>query len=110
MFAVPIDQLPSVVQEIMIIVPEFDPERPKDKCTNCESSKGYLDSNGASYVECTKAEAPPHVQEQIDALNIMSAPTIVADGVVVAAGGVQLPILQQLAKARKAAAAVPVGV
>lgn len=110
MFAIPIDQLPTVVEEIMIIVPEIDPEHPDVVCTNCNSTKGYFDRRGVPYVTRTKAEAPPHVQEQIDALNIQSAPTVVADGQVVAAGGVQLPILQPLGVARKAATAVPVGV
>ena len=110
MFAVPIEQLSTSVEEIMVIVPEINPEDPDATCTNCNSAKGYLDRNGVAYVECTKKEAPPHVQEQIDALNIMSAPTIVADGIVVAAGGVQLPILRPLVTAYKAATAVPVGV
>lgn len=110
MFAVPVEQLPTSVREIMVIVPAIDPEHPEAVCTNCESAKGYLGRNGVAYVECTKDEAPQHVQEQIDALNIMSAPTIVADGKVVAAGGVQLPILRPLTVAYKAAVAVPVGV
>lgn len=109
MFAVPLEQLPANVQEVMVIVPEIDPEHPEVKCTNCESAKGYLERNGVAYVESTKREAPTHVQEQIDALNIQSAPTIVADGTVVAAGGVQLPVLRHLVVAHKATNAVPVG-
>jgi glutaredoxin len=104
MFAIPDEQFPTTITEVMVIVPEPNPEDPDEKCPSCEGFKRALDRNKIPYIVTTKAEAPTQVQEQIEAHKIKTAPTVVANGTVVAAGGLQIPVVRRIIAAYKPAA------
>ena len=82
---------PEVVTKVRLISTET--------CTSCPSIRRFLEQHNIAYEEIHMEEATADELEQIKAASIMSAPVLFVNDMLVAAGGVQRPVLG-LIKAR----------
>lgn len=90
MYAIPIEEFPKIVTAVTLV---STPD-----CTSCPSIRRFFESRTIKYIEMYLNEASDEIKVQIATLSIKTAPVLVCDNFVVAAGGVQRHILEEIAK------------
>lgn len=93
MYKVPDDQFPEIVKKVRLIS--------TPTCTSCPSVRSFFDRNGIEYEEVHLEDATADELAQIREKNLTTAPIIFVNDVLVAAGGVQYPVLALIKQRRE---------
>ena len=94
MYRIDDSRFPEVVTKVRLI---STPD-----CNSCPNVRSFLERNGIPYEEAYVSEASAEELAQMEELSIMTAPVLFVNDLLVAAGGVQYPVLN-LIKTRQAA-------